>query len=68
MASTEAALRLRPDFRVASESWHFELYLIEKVGLDEGYGFGDIGQFIKSEKLPYVFYYGTLYSTKITMD
>ena len=35
--------------------------MIEKVGLDEGYGFGDIGQFIKSEKLPYVFYYGTLY-------
>ena len=47
MASTEAVLRLRPDFRVASESPDFSVHLIKKVDPDKGYGLGDIQPFVK---------------------
>ena len=44
---SEAALRLRPDFLVASERQHFGVYLRNKDGFDRGPGLGDMKAFIK---------------------
>ena len=62
MASTEAVLRLRPEFRVASESPHLGLCLMVKNDLDQDHGLGDIWPLVKTGKWPCLFYRGTLYS------
>lgn len=42
MASTEAVVRPRPDFKVASQRPQFILYLMVKMHLDQGHGLGYI--------------------------
>ena len=61
MASTEAVLRLRSKFRVASERAQLGLYFIEKNDLDQDHGLGDIWLIVKTGKWPCLFYRGALY-------
>ena len=65
MASSEAVLRLRPEFRVAFERPQLGLYLMEKIDLDRDHGLGDIQPFVKNGKRPCVLIEGTLYAIKI---
>ena len=60
MASTEAVLRLRPEFRVAFERPHLVLYLIVKNDLDQDHGFGFIQPFVKKTMRPYELIHGPL--------
>ena len=64
MASTETVLRLRPEFRVASERPHLGLYLMVKNDLDQDHGFRYIQPFVKNSRRPYVLIGGTLYIKK----
>ena len=67
MASTEAILRLRPEFRVASERRHLGLYLMVKNDLDQDHGFRYIQPFVKMTRRPYVLIHGPLYIPHFSM-
>ena len=54
MASSEAAWRLRPEFRVASERPQLGLYLMEKNDLDQDHGLGDTVMLIKDATNYYI--------------